>query len=562
MLDNVIKDTSNTVDSSFNCSSQRRLPSTVITKRTSVMEKGDRAFVFGLQQRPELNGKEVTLLDWDREAGRWSALCRECSEGIKIKPINLKQFPPVVVVDALKAVVRGGNDTPHIQDVQFAQGQITNMAFSEFVRLVSEIYSDPQATEEWISASLIEHIGKFGDARLVYTQMKQRLDSCVAMPYGIFLPDSFKSILRLDKAEKYITLMLNLRQGTLAWLRSKQASIRRMAQNICNVTIQRDDPAIAAMQKLCEQDGSKSMTSKNMKEELIFAGMSGEITIMGEEGIERVTFAELYHRVYVEWLVEDVLSTLDSADAKTGTLGEWHRILAWESQLTAAVFVSAGQMMLDISDDFQIDSWIEGLSALDLTVLEDIPGVDLDRRILRLVFFAEKALKACLLNLDESKRQSEKDTQTQKVALKAEETVQTVTCFENGNRVVLINLRKEDTEDHQLRNGMKGRVVSRLPESSTTSSGHKYLVAFSNLELPHEIHQKNLQLENKLKREKHACARCGKEADHICTRCNLAWYCDGLCQKAHFKEHKQKCEVLGTETLSTLITKSMAAHED
>jgi hypothetical protein len=57
---------------------------------------------------------------------------------------------------------------------------------------------------------------------------------------------------------------------------------------------------------------------------------------------------------------------------------------------------TSDRFILDVSDGFDLTPWIEGLASFDLSVLSDAPGVDTDRRIVRLAFFAELAWKFTL----------------------------------------------------------------------------------------------------------------------------------------------------------------------
>ena len=92
------------------------------------------------------------------------------------------------------------------------------------------------------------------------------------------------------------------------------------------------------------------------------------------------------HQAYVRWLIQDVAPTLNAADARKGSLGKWHRLDSWEKQLTKAIVATPVRIRIDVSNDFELFPWIEGLLSVDLKVLSDAPGVDTDRRILRLAF--------------------------------------------------------------------------------------------------------------------------------------------------------------------------------
>ncbi|CAB9521981.1 expressed unknown protein [Seminavis robusta] len=346
------------------------------------MEKGDKAFVVGLQNRQDLNGTTVNLLEWNQATGRWSArVASGRREGICIKPINLSAVPPLdpVMVSAISASVRGGDKImSQFTEIGIIPGQVSYELFMTFTSLMVKAYGNTM-TEAKATEMLIEHIGKFGDARLVCGKLKKIASDANDMTrFGIVIP-TLSAMLRMDTGKGYLELMIRLREGTIAHIRSQQAHLRRFKSQVQEIRVQSDDPFQAAMKRMCGREGSKSMSPKHIAEELAWAGMTGDMTIIGEEGVEKVKFDMILHRAYVKWLVQDVLPTLDPRDAKDGTLGKWHQVLHWESQLTGSVFVTHDRVFLDISDDFRIDPWIDGLVKFDLKTLESMPGVDADK---------------------------------------------------------------------------------------------------------------------------------------------------------------------------------------
>ena len=96
--------------------------------------------------------------------------------------------------------------------------------------------------------------------------------------------------------------------------------------------------------------------------------MCGYVGVIGPHSYKRVEVDEMMHNVYVAWLIEDVLPTLERSDCKKGSLAEWHQVCEWEKQLTASIRVTPERVMLDISDSFCIDAWVSGFLSLDLSI--------------------------------------------------------------------------------------------------------------------------------------------------------------------------------------------------
>ena len=509
-------------------------------------------FIVGLQKRPDLNGEVVVLLDWKEANGRWSARCCHSREGVCIKPINLKATRPLdpVMSDCLKGIVRGGPDMPFLDGV--GTGQISRRAFAAFTSLALEIYRDAPPEAE-LAAIFIEHIGKFGDCRLVFKHLKQKIASSTPhlSHFGIQLPDPLRSMFEMNTVDSLMTLMVKLRRGTIAHLRSQQSLLRSFMKNQESIKIGTGDPSRAVVMRMHGRDGNKSMTLQSIADELIHAGMYGEATILGQDGVEKVKFDEILHRAYVGWLVDDVLPTLDQLDAKTGSLGEWHRVLAWESQLTASVIVTPRALMLDVSDDYSIDSWLGGLVSLDISKLEDIPGVDTDRRILRLILYTEKAFKAVVEGMDERPHQENESpdngdvsttdvTQHQPEEIPASRAIEAAAYFREGTKVVVVDIDEKGQEGVSVCNGMQGRVHSVLEDG-------KYLVSFSNLECQQVVLGANLKRVENVEHEDHLCLVCSRDAQFLCSRCNLSWYCSASCQRGDYKKHRAYCKYMAPQ---------------
>jgi hypothetical protein len=72
----------------------------------------------------------------------------------------------------------------------------------------------------------------------------------------------------------------------------------------------------------------------------------------------------------------------------------------WERQLISLIEATTTLMMLDIADSFSIESWLDGFVSFDLSTMEDMPGVDVVRRIARLAFFADLLFEPSINNGD------------------------------------------------------------------------------------------------------------------------------------------------------------------
>lgn len=518
---------------------------------STALNKGDQANVVGLINRQDLNGQTVTLLKWREDLERWEVRCGESDEGFRIKPVNLSKVPRSVesiqelrrfslnpvLADTLKQMVRSerffGDAMPGVGD-----GQLTRMVFETFINVAIEaIGNSPAGIEDkemLMLVSFIDFVGKDRDSELLFISFRSKLHEVFDYSlHGIVAPPALTSLLEMRTAADLSTLMANSRKGTLAHLESQQVMLGRLLPHMEGFKIQSDRQAPAKVMQmlLCGKDDSKSMKASSLGQELVHAAMGGEVTIFSSEGIKRVQVNDFFHRAYVSWLVEDVLSTLRALDARKGSLGEWHRILDWEKQLTSSITVASDRAMLDIADDFHIDTWLEGFVSLELSALEDMPGVDTDRRILRLALFAEWAFNASLTTEAWHRmRNGDKPSSPCNDIIDAKPP-----AFKKGSKVVLVNIGEQDPV---LCSGMKGRIVS-IQEPG------RYGVSFSNLEQPQFVDASNVRAAEKVQREEHACV-CGKEGTLRCSRCNLQWYCSSACQANDYQRHKKACKVLGS----------------
>jgi len=192
---------------------------------------------------------------------------------------------------------------------------------------------------------------------------------------------------------------------------------------------------------------------------------------------------------------------------------------------------------------------------LDLSTLEDTPGVDTDRRILRLFLFAEWAFAAAPKRIgkpgDSTGNKELQQTLHSGPKAKSDEKIYSsckpVGRFQDGAKVVIVN----HPEEKAMVSGMAGRVIGCVDEG-------RYLVSFPNLEDPQVLDGIFLRHQEKVKHEQHVCV-CGKEADLMCKRCQVRWYCSKHCQVDDYPEHQEMCKRLGPgNTLTDRIVRGVS----
>lgn len=528
----------------------------------------------GLMHRTDLNGQVVTLLKWSKKHERWEVRCSDGKE-IRVRQANLAktgraesaenarvgprandaQEPCHYVLDpaigtALKQSVCGGSMFPQVEGIphQAGSGQISRVVFDNFADLATEVYGGKSSV---VLAMLLDFVGKDGDSGLVCQKLKAKISEIFhpqnMAGFVLPIPASWSKLMDMDTATDLGTLMFNLREGTLAFIESHQGMLAGIVSEMkgSKMMSNRNEPGTILTMIMCGKDDNKSMKCTTLQEELKSAAMGGEVTVFGK-GFKKVEVNEFMHRSYVNWLIQDVLPTLSPSDARKGSLGEWHRLTYWEKQLTESIQAKPVRLMLDVSDDFDLTPWLEGLVSLDLSVLSDAPGVDTDRRILRLAFFAELAWQFSLKSGAWDRKQqaslassSEADDSSTAVGdalntdmpdlVKSEQD-----CFKKNSKVVVIGL--EEKEHSLVCNGMEGRILSQV------DSDH-YSVSFTNLTQPKTIQAFNLQRVAKVVREEHHCF-CGQSGDFLCSRCNMTWYCSAECQTADYGRHKLGCKAM------------------
>jgi len=538
-------------------------------------KRGEKCVLTGLKQCADLNGQVATLLKWSISHERWEVRCsngkeiRVCQENLsktdqstragsaraKKAPEPCRYVLDPVLGNVLKEMVRGGQLLPSdIGIPQAGSGQISLVVFENFADLATETYKDPPSRHGGsksavVLAMLIDFVGKDGDSGLVLQVLKAKISEIFhPQNMGGFLlpiPSPMSKLMKMDTAADLGALMFNLREGTLASIESRQGILANIISEMKGFKLKsdRNDPGTILKMVMCGKDDNKSVKCTALEEELRFAAMYGEVAVIGKR-YRKVKVDESFHRVYISWLIQDVLPTLSSSDARKGSLGKWHRLTSWEKQLTASIQATPVRITLDVSDDFDLTPWLEGLVSLDLPTLSDAPGVDTDRRILRLAFFTELAWQLSLSSgAWDRKRQASmappslKEVETTGDAANADmfgHVKNEQDCFKKRSKVIVARL--EEKEHQILCNGMEGRILSQVGPDH-------YSVSLTNLSEPQIVHASNLQHATKVVREEHECI-CGQPGEVFCGRCNMQWYCSVDCQTADYERHKLGCKAM------------------
>jgi hypothetical protein len=373
---------------------------------------------------------------------------------------------------------------------------------------------------------------------------------------------------RMDTVSDYGNLMYNLRKGTLAFIESQQMMLKRTVSNMKGAKMKSNRHEASTMYRMlmCGSDDNKSIQCSKLEEELVNACMGGEVTVLEPGNVKNIKCNVLMHRAYTQWLVKEVSSSLSPLDAKYGSLGKWHRLLSWEKQHTKAIEATPVRLTLDVTDDFDITPWVEGLISTDISTLNDAPGVDTDRRILRLAFFAELSLNYLIqiqsVALDERQivaPSDEKGFEAEGTDSGTDSSPTTLPCdkiekiqhapLKKGANIIIVGL--EEKEYALVRNGMEGQIAEIVDTQQCS-------ILFTNLTLPQIIHTSNLTRTTRVSRELHKCL-CGQNGDLFCTRCNMMWYCSAKCQADDYDRHKIGCKAMVSEFgLLSLRTKNIS----
>lgn len=298
------------------------------------------------------------------------------------------------VGEALKYIVRDkvaehAHSTHHQAfPTKVGRGQITRAVFEDTINVACKLYDIPETDTEDVVCMVYDSLGKKGDGRHLQTLLSKVNRDLYPMNTAVAVSD----------------LMSEARKGTLAHIESQQFLLNRVISNtkyFFQSHRQHDPSTVAKMLMVCggDADDSKSINAMKLKEELIDAGMCGEVYTFTSK---RVAIDETLHKAYVTWLVHTVIPTLDPSDAKRkGNLMKWYRVPSWERHLISSIVMPGSDRIVltvdtandDDDDDDQRCGWLDrcirGFTSMDLSILSDAPGVNVDRRIARLVFFAE-----------------------------------------------------------------------------------------------------------------------------------------------------------------------------
>jgi len=446
----------------------------------------DRCTLIGLKQRPDLNGRLVKLERWSERHQRWEVCFLEDGafiNSIRVKEENLTlpdSFPCPYQLDpcigeTLESFARGGGHDTGINDNEMKEfglgkGQLTNLMFKTTAKIACEIYgADP--TSNFILSMFLEYTGKVVDSELIQVKLKEKIESFFSeMPYLCISPSLVTQWTDMITYKELGKLMYNLRMGTLAFIEQRQSLLRNVVSKLKGHKLQRT--TLGLFSSLDTGNDSISVTFDGLAKEIRHETMDGEITIIHSNDVKHIKVNPAMNQIYLRWLLEDVIKTLDVDDAKKGSLGKWHKLRQWEIDLTSRIIVSNNRMSLDVSSNFEPFSWAEGLLSVSLEELEDLPLVDADRRLLRLAFFSNITWEFAITCLD-------KDSVDTSISEDKERKLKV------GKKVVVHSLNSEE-DSVAVVNGMQGKAVKQEDDNH-------YLVTFTNLAKPQVLHKSNLK---------------------------------------------------------------------
>ena len=286
------------------------------------------------------------------------------------------------------------------------RGQVTRTAFDKTVRTACELYDISETDMKAVVEMVYNFIGKDGDAKLLSVALHEEIRRMRRDRSPLLT--QVQDVYAMRTPAEISDFMSKARKGTLAHIQSQQMLLKRVIPRVKDFfDADHREASTVAKLLMCDADDSKSIRVSRLKEELIAAGMCGEVMVHDSiaSTIKRVPIDETLHKTYVNWLAHSVVPTLDPMDAKRrgSSLMRWYSIPKWEQYLISSIILSADdERIVFIFDNdkrnegkskgresWLLDLWLRGFTSLDVSSLADAPGIHVDRRIVRLAFFAE-----------------------------------------------------------------------------------------------------------------------------------------------------------------------------
>ncbi|CAE7246173.1 true [Symbiodinium sp. CCMP2592] len=246
---------------------------------------------------------------------------------------------------------------------------------------------------------------------------------------------------------------------------------------------------------------------------------------------------------YVEWLLDSILPTLGIVDA--GRMSEWHIIPEWQRILmTCTTASNLGIPTEDLQkmtyEDFS--ECLKGFLDIELAFLTHLPGVDVDRWLLRLLLWSSFLTKYLLLvDTLSVELTSAEDIKLQE---RMPEPVEDVPALELARLPVGTWVRS--TED---KSGMRGELIA--------AKGSTCLVKFPNRYHLEEIASQALFPVGTVGK----CQGCKKLGVWSCSGCCSALYCSTECQHLHWANHCAMCAP-AEDAPDALASEAVPPHVD
>ncbi|CAE7706199.1 unnamed protein product [Symbiodinium sp. CCMP2592] len=248
--------------------------------------------------------------------------------------------------------------------------------------------------------------------------------------------------------------------------------------------------------------------------------------------------------VYARWMSE-LLPSLSPDDAER--LAEWHVILEWERKLITSIHATDASVcwneLAGLSfQEFQMCA--RGFSDADLFSLCFLPGVDVDRRLLRFAlwgaflteYIAAAGRDGWTMGTDCSQPNEASATHApEKMPPSADDApaTQVESCppglhlarLRPGS--VVLHVASGDVSSSRC--GMRGELI--------TAHGQTCMVKF-----PNQFHLQELPTKTLLAvGESEKCQACNRLGAWCCSSCSCAFYCSSECQLASWPSHAASC---------------------
>eukprot|EP00931_Biecheleriopsis_adriatica_P033223 TRINITY_DN19287_c1_g1_i1.p1 TRINITY_DN19287_c1_g1~~TRINITY_DN19287_c1_g1_i1.p1 ORF type:complete len:1309 (-),score=122.21 TRINITY_DN19287_c1_g1_i1:145-4071(-) len=302
-----------------------------------------------------------------------------------------------------------------------------------------------------------------------------------------------------------------------------------------------------AVRPLVESSISNSlrarMTCRNLLDDPYFKSM-GKIQHLDEDSQIRVCV----RTAYVQWLCKHLILTL-SMDG-TCRMQRWHTVFHWEEQMMSGLHVQKQAISWPDVDSHDACCWLQGFLDINLKSFLNLPGVDIDRRLLCLWCFASAAAGALRLPAGPVNQGNTKwgeastdcnaaDAQTasacevsQSEGLSCAKLV--VSPMKPGTLVVVRGVSSiQGVPGVSPLSGLSGEVVGRR--------GSHCLVKIPNQFMLHQVPAYTLSPIGPDRKEL-LCASCHQGLGFwSCATCLQSRYCSESCQEVDQKAHSICC---------------------